>query len=653
MSLRDRLPELVRPATGLGVYGPAEGRALGTAAPRDGVRALAAAGRSWRAGRPAAALRGADEAIRAGVDCAAAHWLRAYALDKLGRRDEADEAAHAAMERFSELAPEPLLGEAAVREAARREVGPSTLAVLTAAVHAGRRPLWALVQRAETQREPVFNRYAEAVADLRRAARLAPERGWVWAHLARALDGAGDERGAAAALDKAAALSPRSGWIFAWRGQFRVRRRRPGAAEDLERALALDPSYPFTRAWRGGFLRVNGRAAEAEKELRLALRLLPCYEYSHQELFLALKAQGRPEAARTAVEAHEHDPKRGWCRREDPAEREAALAELAAARAAAPGDAHLKAWEAWTLLGGPELARAAAVLGAPGKREPAFLLAVRGEAALRAGDARSARRHYGAAVARKRAVPYLGGRGLARLAGGDAAGAAADLGEAVRRYAPVAPFLKGLAGAQSVLERHARALETIERALRLVPRDGEARARKAEILYRAGRRAEALLALEQAGWRAPAPLPGAGRRPAAWRLAWRGAELRGQERFEEAAAALRAAAAKDPAAPWTRAWLGECLLAAGELQAAEPQLCAAVALAPRFALARQWRGETRLRLGRAAAALSDFRAARRLDPRLERARLGEAAALEALGRAGEARRALGRTLAPQADGRAA
>jgi Flp pilus assembly protein TadD len=630
VSLREKLPELVRPVGGLGVYGPVEGRVLGTAAPEEGVKHLAAAGRAWKARRCAATLKAADAAVAAGLDCAAAHWLRAYALDKLGRKQDADEAAHRAMELFSELVPQPLLGEAAAREAERREVGPSTLAVLTAAVNAGKRPLWALVQRAETLREPAFNRYPEAVADLRRAVRLAPERGWVWAHLARALDGAGDEAGAADALDKAIALSPRSGWVHAWRGQFRVRRRRPGAAEDFETALALDPSYPFTRAWRGGFLRLSGRHAEAEKELRVAIELLPCYEYSHQELFLAIKAQGRPEAAAIAADAHEHDPKRGWCRREDPVEREAALAELAKARAAAPRDAHLKAWEAWTLLGGPDAGRAAAVLGAPAKDEPAFLLAVRGEAALRAGDAKAASRHYAAAVAKKRAVPYLGGRGLARLAAGDAKGAAADLAEAVRRYAPVAPFIKGLAGAQSVLGRHAAALASIERALRLVPRDAEGRARKAEILYRAGRRAEALLALIEAGWRAPTPLPGKGPRPDAWRLAWTGAELRGRERFDEAEAALKAAAAKDPAAPWTRAWLGECRLAAGKLEAAEPELEAAVSLAPRFALARQWRGEARLRLGKAGAALADFRAAKRLDPGLERAALGEAAALELL-----------------------
>jgi Flp pilus assembly protein TadD len=630
VSLREKLPELVRPVGGLGIYGPVEGRVLGTAAPEDGVRALTAAGRAWRARKAAATLQHAGEAIAAGLDCSAAHWLRAYALDKLGKKREADEAAHRAMELFSELVPQPLLGEAAAREAERREVGPSTLAVLTAAVNAGKRPLWALVQRAETLREPAFNRYAEAVADLRRAVKLAPGRGWVWAHLGRALDGAGDEAGAADALDKAVALSPRSGWIHAWRAQFRVRRRRSGAAEDFERALALDPSYPFTRAWRGGFLRLSGKPAEAEKELRLAIELLPCYEYSHQELFLALKALGRPEAAAIAADAHERDPKRGWCRREDPGEREAGLKELAAARAAAPRDAYLKAWEAWTLLGGPDAARAAHVLGPVGAGEPAFLLAVRGEAALRGGDAKAASRHYAAAVAKRRAVPYLGGRGLARLAAGDAKGAAADLAEAVRRYAPVAPFIKGLAGAQSVLGRHAAALASIERALRLVPRDAEGRARKAEILYRAGRRAEALRALIEAGWRAPTPLPGKGPRPEAWRLAWTGAELRGRERFDEAEAALKAAAAKDPAAPWTRAWLGECRLAAGKLEAAEPELEAAVSLAPRFALARQWRGETRLRLGKAGAALADFRAAKRLDPRLERAALGEAAALELL-----------------------
>lgn len=630
MGLLERLPALMFPATGLAACEPAAVRALGVSPPKGGPEALARAARAWKKGRGAAALRALDEAVALGLDCGAARWLRAYALHDLGREHEAEEAAHSAMVVFSELAPEPLLGPSVRRESVCHDVSERTLAVLGRALAEGRSPVWLLALRAGTLRDPSFNRYGEAAADLRRAVRLAPKRGWLWAHLGRALDGIGDDTGAGDALDRAIALSPNSGWMRAWRGQYRLRRALPGALSDLDDAAALDASYPFTRAWRGGALRQAGRLKEAEKELRVALVLLPGYEWTHAELYLTLKALGRPEAAAAAAAAYERDPKRGWCRRDDPAACAAGLAELASARRKNPREPYLKAWEAWALMGGRNTAAASRVLGTPGKNEPAFLLAVRGETALHEGRLAAALRCFDRAVATRRAAPYLGSRGLARLDAGDARGAAADLDEAVRRYAATAPYIKGLAGAQAALGRLPAALATIERSLRLAPQDTEAHARKAEILYLSGKPAAALASLAAAGWRAPTPLPGRSPRARAWRLSWQGADLRARGLFAESQEALRAAARLDPSAPWTRAWLGECLLAAGRPEAALPEFEAALRLAPAFALARQWRGEARLRLGRAKDALSDFRAAKGLDPALERAALGEAAALEAL-----------------------
>ncbi|MDX6769351.1 MAG: tetratricopeptide repeat protein [Elusimicrobiota bacterium] len=634
MSLRERLPRLVEPALGLGVYDPVPGRVLGTRLDEKPARALAAAARALKAGKARAAL----EALADAPDCAASRWLKAYALERLARRAEADAAAHAAMELFSELAPEPLLGAAVLRESARVEVGPRTLAVLAPALR-GPRAVWALALRAETLREPRFNRYAEAAADLRRAARLAPSRGWVWAHLGRALDGVGDAAGAEKALDRAVSLSPASGWIRAWRGQFRSLRRRPGALEDLDAAVALDPSYPFSHAWRGGALRAAGRPAEAEAALRVSLGLLPCYEWTHAELFRTLKAMGRlPEAAAAAVGAHERDPKYAWCRRDDADARGAALAELSRARRRSPRDPYLKAWEAWCRLGGRDVAGALRALGKPSLREPAFLLAVRGEAALLSGDARSAVRLLSTASKLRSVSPYLGSLGLARLEAGDARGAAKALAEAISRNGATAPYLKGLAGAQAALGRFALARETAQRALGLDARDAELQARLAEILYLSGRAGEALEWLARAGWRAPTPLPGASRRAKAWRLAWSGADARGRGRLDEAARRLSASLRLDGSAPWSLAWLGECRLAQGRAQEAETRLTAAVSRWPGLALARLWRGEARLRLGRVEDALADFRAAAALDKGLSRATLGQAAALEALGRPVEARR---------------
>lgn len=621
----------VRPATGLGLYEPSAVRALGTKAPAGSMEALARALRLWKKGKNEAALRALDEVSALGVDCGAVRWIRAYALHDLGRAREASEAAHSAMEIFSELAPEPLLGPAVRKESICHDVSEKTLTVLGRALDEGRDPVWLLALRAGTLREPAFNRYAEAAADLRRAVELAPKRGWVWAHLGRALDGIGDSRGAADALDRAIVLSPRSGWMKAWRGQYRMRRGLPGALADLDAAKTLDPSYPFTRAWRGGALRQAGRLADAEKELRIGMTILPGYEWTHAELCLTLKALGRAEAAKAAADAYERDPKRGWCRRDEPEARAAGLAELARVRRKAPGDPYVRAWEAWILLGARDVRGALSALGSARAGEPAFLSAVRGEAALHAGDSAGARRFFDRAVATKRMAPYLGSRGLARLEAGDARGARADLSEAVARYSATAPYIKGLAGALAALGRLPEALETIERTLRLAPHDVEAHARKAEILYLSGRPDDAIACLIAAGWRAPTPLPGASRRAKAWRAAWRGADLRSRGLLAEALVALAEAARLDPAAPWTRAWLGECLLAAGRPETALPDFAAALRAAPRFALARQWRGEALLRLGRAKPALADFRAVRRLDPSYERAALGEAAALEVLG----------------------
>lgn len=643
MTLRERLPALVDPALGLGVLDPVAGKVLGTTADEAGLKALAEGARLWKGGRPAAALTALERA----PDCAAARWLRAYALDALGQRAKADAAAHSAMELFSEIAAEPLLSPAVRRESESVEVGPRTLAVLARELKRGRRAVWVLALRAETLREPRFMRYQEAAEDLRRAARMVPTEGWVWAHLGRALDGVGDAAGASKSLDKAVQLSPRSGWIRAWRGQYRARRRLPGALLDLDEAFRLDPSYPFTRAWRGGALREAQQAEAAEKELRIALGLLPCYEWTHAELFRTLKELKRfPEAAAAAAAAYERDPKYVWCRRDNPDSRSSALASLSHARRAAPRDPNLQAWEAWARLGGRDVAGAVRVLGKPSPKEPAFLLAVRGETALRSGDAASSVRYLKAAVKLRPVSPYLGALGLARLEAGDAAGAVRDLTSAVSRNGATAPYLKGLAGAQAALGRLSVARETAQRALGLDARDSELQARLAEILYLSGRSGEALEWLSRAGWRAPTPLPGSSRRSRAWRSAWSGADARGRDLLVSAARKLTAAVKLDPSAPWSRAWLGECRLAQGRAADAEQELSRAVSRWPGFALARLWRGEARLRLNRPDEALRDFRAAAALDRGLSRAVLGQAAALEALGRSSEARRLAARAGRP-------
>lgn len=491
----------------------ASGRAAGAAAlalraaartPLDAPWALLLAARAGlEARRPREALRALARARRLGPETAALLWLECYALDALGRRRLSRERAHQAMELYPEDGFEVLIGPESARESRRGGVDARTLEVLDRALARGRDREWVLAIRAESLRREEFMRYPEAARDLGRAAAIAPKRAWIQARLGRALNGAGDARGAARALNRAAALAPRCGWISSWRGHFMSVGRRRSALSDLRRGARLDPSYPFGQAWLGGALRRAGRLREAEEHLRRSLRVLPEYEWTHYELHRVLWGRRLwSEAARSLTRSFERDPKFVWCRPGDAARARRALRELAAARRRLPGDPWLKAWQARTLLGERRFDEALSVLGPEELIEPAFLRGVRGEAMLASGDARRALPLLERAVAEGGAA-YRGPRGLARLAVGDARGAVLDLERACSLHVAWASHLKALAQAQARLGRNAAALRSLERALSLDPHDSEAlRWRGAAFLLK-GRYRRALADFEAALVRRP------------------------------------------------------------------------------------------------------------------------------------------------------
>lgn len=445
---------------------------------------LLTAAAQLRAGAPAAALEALSRSESLGADAAALHWLRAYALDRLGRVRESRLCVEQAFLRFSELALDPLLGPELAQENLRggrcRPPTERTLALLRER-RAGPPAAWADVALAESLRAPQFSRYAEAVPLLRRAARRAPLSPWIWACLGRSLNSVGDYAGAKKALDRAASLAPDCGWILAWRGAWVMRHGRLSAALTvLEKAAALAPGYPFARAWYGGALRLSGRLARAAAELEVARRLEPGYEWTFAELFQVRRQQNDwAAAAEMITEAYEREEKFTWARRDDRAACERALGELSGAIASLPRVPLLRAWRAWVLLSlgrTPEALREALAASARG---PAFAHAVAAAAYESDGRLERALGCYDRAVALRPCAAYLGSRGMLLQRMGKATAALADLRRSVWYNGTVAKFQCALGAVLLDLGRPKSSLAALDLALGIHPAYGEALARRA------------------------------------------------------------------------------------------------------------------------------------------------------------------------------
>lgn len=475
-------PALYRGAALMGLKRwKAAAAALGEAP--SAVSSLLAAAALLRAGAPAAALEALRRCESFGADPAALHWMRAYALEKLGRVRESRLSVEQALLRFSELAFDPLLGPELARENLRggrcRPPTERTLALLGER-RTGAPAAWADVERAESLRSPEFSRHAEAVPLLRRAARRAPRSPWVWAYLGRGLDGEGDHAGAKEALDRAASLAPDCGWIRAWRGSWLLRHRRASALPELARAAALIPDYPFARAWHGGALRRAGKLARAAAELEAAMRLEPGYEWTFAELFQVRREQKNWAAASEMITAaYEREEKFTWARRGDRDACERALEELSGAIASRPRLPLLRAWRAWILLGlgrTPEALREALAASARG---PAFAHAVAAEAYEREGLLERALACCDRAVALRPCAAYLGSRGMLLQRMGRARAALADLRRSVWYNGTVAKFQCALGAVLLDLGRPKASLAALDLALGIHPDYGEALARRA------------------------------------------------------------------------------------------------------------------------------------------------------------------------------
>lgn len=475
-------PALYRGAALMGLKRWKEAAAAFGASP-SAVSSLLAAAALLRAGAPAAALEALRRAESFGADAAALHWLRAYALDGLGRRREARLSVEQAMHRFSELALDPLLGPELARENLRggrcRPPTERTLALL-GEKRAGAAAAWADVALAESLRAPQFSRYAEAVPFLRRAARRAPGSPWVWAYLGRGLDSVGDHAGAKRALDRAASLAPDCGWILAWRGAWLMRHKRPSSLAVLARAAALIPGFPFARAWHGGALRRAGKLARAAAELEVAVNLEPGYEWTFAELFQVRRQQKNWAAASAMItEAYEREEKFTWARRDDKAACASALEELSGAIRARPRLPLLRAWRAWILLSLGRTPEALSEALAASSRGPAFAHAVAAEAYERDGRLESALESYDRAVALRPCAAYLGSRGMLLQRLGRAKEALADLRRSVWFNGTVAKFQCALGAVLLDLGRPKASLAALDLALGIHPAYGEALARRA------------------------------------------------------------------------------------------------------------------------------------------------------------------------------
>ncbi|MFI5360872.1 MAG: hypothetical protein ACHQ49_02785 [Elusimicrobiota bacterium] len=375
----------------------------------------------------------------------------------------------------------------------------AAVARLDAILRRNPKSLSALVERAELLRHPRFCRYDEAFRDYAAAVRLQPDRGWLLALLARALNHRDGGRAGLAEFDRAVESAPESGWIRAWRGAALSRVGETGrAAEDFDAAVELMPWYPSAYAWRGALRRRLGRAAEAAKDLDVALALDPSYPFSWNERFQArLETGDASGAARDLLRAFRLNPKYTWA---DVRGAGRAARELDAAVRARPDDPWLRAWRGHSRLRAKrpraavaDLRNSVRTLG----REP-LLVAWLGGALAAAGRLAEGEKHLRFAL-RLDPRSWIAHKTLA-----DLHSARADWARALphrRRAAELAPTSVPLliehASAAARLGRDAEALASLEKAARLAPRTAEARAFAAEIHLRAGRLPEA--AAEVAG----------------------------------------------------------------------------------------------------------------------------------------------------------
>jgi tetratricopeptide (TPR) repeat protein len=140
-----------------------------------------------------------------------------------------------------------------------------------------------------------------------------PGNPYAQADLGVALDGAGDEAGAAAHYAEALRLKPDMPNLHKAHDDLGIALaklgRLPEAQAQFEEAVRLMPSFPAAHNDLGNALRREGRLGEAEAELREAVRLQPDYTTAWLNLALVCSNGGRwPEAIAAGRRAAELEP---------------------------------------------------------------------------------------------------------------------------------------------------------------------------------------------------------------------------------------------------------------------------------------------------------------------------------------------------------
>ncbi len=161
----------------------------------------------------------------------------------------------------------------------------SLLAKAEAALRREPRAYWLHALRGDLRRAPEVRNQEGSAADFEAAIALCRRPGWLYGHLARVLQGLGDEARARAAADEAVSREPACGWLRTWRGE--VKRKfgdLEGAEVDIDAGMALDSDYEVAWACRGAVRRAAGREAEARADFETALALEPSLEWARREL---------------------------------------------------------------------------------------------------------------------------------------------------------------------------------------------------------------------------------------------------------------------------------------------------------------------------------------------------------------------------------
>ena len=156
-------------------------------------------------------------------------------------------------------------------------------------------------------------RLDEALTESERAIQEAPDSAYAWGLRAFLLSRAGRKQDALAAYDRAVALDPNEAVVQNNRGAVLLELGRlQEASEAFSRALGLDPYYADALNNRGAAFERQGREQEAQTSYRAATEVDPQHAKAHSNLGTLAYRQGRTDEAREQFRrAHDLDPTLG------------------------------------------------------------------------------------------------------------------------------------------------------------------------------------------------------------------------------------------------------------------------------------------------------------------------------------------------------